>query len=74
MQPATLFTDTVPMPADGRAVWLRTADGVRLRAAVWPGARGTVLLFPGRTEVVEKYGDVIARLVAAGWGVLTLDW
>ena len=56
-------------------MWLRTADGVRLRAGLWAeGARGTVLLFPGRTEVLEKYGSVAAALAAAGWGVLTLDW
>ncbi|PKP84875.1 MAG: alpha/beta hydrolase, partial [Alphaproteobacteria bacterium HGW-Alphaproteobacteria-2] len=37
-------------PPGGHAAWLRTDDGVRLRAALWPeGARGTVLIFPGRT-------------------------
>ena len=51
------------------------SDGVRLRVAHWPGGdRGTVLLFPGRTEYVEKYGEVAARLVAEGYHVLAVDW
>ncbi|MGY6411455.1 MAG: alpha/beta fold hydrolase [Alkalilacustris sp.] len=70
-----MFADVAGGPEGGRAFWLRTADGVRLRAGLWAeGRRGTVLLFPGRTEVVEKYGTVAADLAAAGWGVLTLDW
>ncbi|MFN4057212.1 MAG: alpha/beta fold hydrolase [Roseinatronobacter sp.] len=33
-----------------------------------------VALFPGRTEVIEKYGRVISDLVAAGYGVAVMDW
>ena len=50
---------------------------MRLRAAHWPArgaARGTVLLFPGRTEFCEKYGPVAGVLTAAGLGVLAIDW
>ena len=36
--------------------------------------RGTVLLFPGRTEYVEKYGRVARDLVAAGYSVVAFDW
>ncbi|MFE3836495.1 alpha/beta fold hydrolase [Pseudogemmobacter sonorensis] len=63
-------------PPGGRAVWLRAADGVRIRAALWPapGARGVVVLLPGRTEYIEKYGRAARELVARGWSVLTLDW
>ena len=75
MEAAPLFTEGAGGPEGGRAFWLRSADGVRLRAGLWSeGTRGTVLLFPGRTEVVEKYGTVAADLAAAGWGVLTVDW
>jgi lysophospholipase len=61
-------------PPGGRAVWLRTGDGVRIRAGLWPGARGTVLIAPGRTEYIEKYGLVVADLARAGWGALVVDW
>ena len=59
-----------------RAFWAQAGDGVRLRMAHWPAdaARGSVLLFPGRTEYVEKYAPVAAWLNAAGLSVLSLDW
>lgn len=61
-------------PPGGRAVWLRAADGVRIRAGLWPGARGTVLIAPGRTEYIEKYGALAGDLARAGWGALVVDW
>ncbi|CQR85916.1 lysophospholipase [Paracoccus aminovorans] len=69
----TLPGDPLPM---ARAFWLRAEDGVRLRAGHWAagGASGTVLLFPGRTEYLEKYAEVAADLNAAGLDVLALDW
>ncbi|RCW84788.1 alpha/beta fold hydrolase [Paracoccus lutimaris] len=56
--------------------WLRTEDGLRLRAGLWRADRsvGTVLLFTGRTEYLEKYGQVAEELNAAGYDVLALDW
>ncbi len=72
---APLFNDVARGPDGGRAVWVRTADGVRLRVAHWPGSRrGTVFLFPGRTEYVEKYGIIAAGLTARGFDVLSIDW
>lgn len=62
-------------PDGARAVWLRAADGLRLRAAVWPGgAKGTVVLLPGRTEYIEKYGRAAGDLRARGWTTVSVDW
>lgn len=60
----------------GRAVWLTAADGVRIRAGWWNAAapKGTVILLPGRTEYVEKYGRSAADLAARGYATLTVDW
>lgn len=66
--------DQLP-PAE--AFFVTAEDGVKLRLAYWPThrlARGSVLLFPGRTEYVEKYADAAARLNAAGLSVLAIDW
>ncbi len=76
---APLYHDVADDPADGTAHWLITADGLRLRIAHWPGApdaapAGTVLLFPGRTEYVEKYGPLARALRAEGLGTLSIDW
>lgn len=74
MQGAPLFAEVADGPPGGRAVWLRAGDGVRLRAAHWPGGDlGTVLVIPGRTEYIEKYGRVAADLVAAGYHAVSLD-
>ncbi len=61
------------------AVWTESADGVRLRLAVLgpaTGARclGTVLLFPGRTEFVEKYGPAATDLARRGFACVSIDW
>ncbi len=62
-------------PEGGTAHWVKTADGVRLRIVHWPGgARGTVLIFPGRAEPAEKYGPTAAELVAGGFACLAIDW
>jgi lysophospholipase len=44
--------------------------------AQWPAfrARGTILLFPGRTEFIEKYGRAARDLDARGYGTLVIDW
>lgn len=73
--PAPLYDDIADGPAGGAAYWITTADGVRLRAAYWPGGdKGTILMFPGRTEYVEKYGPTAAAMVQRGYGLLCIDW
>ncbi|MEX3314875.1 alpha/beta fold hydrolase [Sulfitobacter sp. PS-8MA] len=76
LDPAPLFTDIAPGPEGGRAYWAETSDGKRIRLGHWPleNARGTVLLFPGRTEYIEKYGLCAADLAQRGLGTLAIDW
>lgn len=76
LTPAPLFTDIHPGPDTGLAHWIQTSDNKRLRVAHWPveGARGTVLLFPGRTEYIEKYGSTAAELAKRGLAVMVIDW
>lgn len=72
---APLYADLAQGPEGGEAFWLTTADGLRIRAGVWPvGAKGTVLLFPGRTEYVEKYGRAAGDLRARGYACVVIDW
>ena len=74
--PAPLFTDVCPGPDTGAAYWATTSDGVRVRLAVWTkkDARGTVLLFPGRTEYVEKYGSTAGEFADRGLATIAIDW
>ena len=65
-------------PEGGQAWWVQASDGTRLRLAHWPSPDRirprSVLILPGRTEYIEKYGLVVADLAAAGWGALVVDW
>lgn len=76
MSAAPLYTDAGDAPAGGAAHWLTTPDGLRIRAAVWnaAGPQGTVVLLPGRTEYIEKYGRAASDLAARGYATVTLDW
>ncbi len=75
MKSAPFYNDVAEAPADVEACWIEASDGVRLRLAVWrEGSRGTVLIFPGRTEFIEKYGRIVTDLRARGYGSVVIDW
>lgn len=81
MEPAPIFHDIADAATDGTAYWVTCDDGVRIRIGVWPistkdanSSRGTVLLFPGRTEYIEKYGRASADLARRGYTTLVVDW
>ncbi|MGF1455508.1 MAG: alpha/beta fold hydrolase [Alphaproteobacteria bacterium] len=74
-----VVTDQVQAPEGARVQVLRMVDGTEIRTAVWPvpantEPAGTVVLFHGRTEFIEKYYEVIGELQARGFAVLTFDW
>lgn len=61
----------------GRGIWVTARDGLRLRLGLWQPsgpARGTVLLFQGRTEYLEKYSPIATRLASQGLAVIAPDW
>ena len=66
-----------PVPEGVVTGMLKTRDGVALRFARWPpppGRKGTVCLFPGRAEFIEKYFETVRDLRARGFAVAALDW
>ncbi|MDR3495549.1 MAG: alpha/beta hydrolase [Ancalomicrobiaceae bacterium] len=60
------------------AGFIDAEDGRRLRVARWvPAAsrdRGTVCIFQGRAEFIEKYFETVRDLIARGYAVATFDW
>jgi len=74
--PAPFFADVAGGPDGAAAYWVKTSDGVRIRVGYWPceNAEGTVLLFPGRTEYVEKYGPTAADFAKRGFAMIAIDW
>jgi lysophospholipase len=66
-----------PVPEDVVTGTLRTVDGAELRFARWAppaGRKGTVCIFQGRGEQIEKYFETVRDLRDRGFAVATLDW
>jgi lysophospholipase len=66
-----------PVPEGAVAGTFRTPDGVELRFARFappPGRKGTLCLFHGRAEFIEKYFEVVEDARARGFAVATFDW
>lgn len=76
LSPAPYFEDIAYGPEDGRAHWATTSDNLRIRVGHWPlaGAKGTVLIFPGRTEFIEKYGQIAGHFATRGMASMAIDW
>ncbi len=69
--------DQNPIPKGARVGYLQSGN-LRLRYVLWrarkaPG-KGTICLFSGRGEFVEKYFEVIRELLDRGFSVATMDW
>src|ERR1700761_2279357 len=66
-----------PVPDNAVTGALKTPDGATLRFARWlppAGRRGTVCIFQGRSEWIEKYFETVRDLQARGFAVATMDW
>jgi len=66
-----------PVPDAAVTGMLKTPDGLSIRFARWappPGRKGTVCVFQGRTDFIEKYFEVVRELHARGFAVATIDW
>jgi lysophospholipase len=67
-----------PVPSGATVGFFKGYDGANLRYARWDATRmprrGTVCLFNGRAEFIEKYFEVIADLRRRGFAVATMDW
>lgn len=77
LSPAPFYGDMAGGPPGGAAHWVTTSDDIRIRVGHWPAsctARGTVLMFPGRTEYIEKYGQTARDLAERGFDMLAIDW
>lgn len=76
LESATFYSDLAEGPKGGQAWWVTTDDGVRIRIGGWrtDGAKGTVLLFDGRSEYIEKYGRNAQDFLSRGYNLLSIDW
>jgi|SRR5579872_7319498 len=66
-----------PVPENVVSGTIKTPDGAELRFARWaPPAnrRGTVCVFTGRSESIEKYFETVRDLRDRGFAVAMIDW
>ncbi|MGC8015884.1 alpha/beta hydrolase, partial [Salmonella enterica] len=66
-----------PVPDDVVSGTIKTSDGAELRFARWappPGRKGTVCVFSGRGEMIEKYFETVRDLRDRGFAVAMIDW
>ncbi|MCA1414186.1 alpha/beta hydrolase [Bradyrhizobium sp. NBAIM20] len=66
-----------PVPENVVSGSIKTPDGVELRFARWaPPAnrKGTVCVFTGRSEQIEKYFETVRDLRDRGFAVAMIDW
>ena len=72
-----IYIPANPAPEGATVGTVKTADGVVLRFARFdppPGRKGTLCVFPGRAEFIEKYFEVVRDARARGFAVAILDW
>ena len=76
MSTAPYYADVARGPVGEVCAWIHADDGTRLRACHWSpsSTKGTVLMFPGRTEFVEKYSDAAQELATRGFASAVIDW
>ncbi len=76
MSNAPYFAEIVPEGPAAQTVWIHADDGVRLRVGLWEtdGAKGTLLIFPGRSEYIEKYAPVAGDMARHGIAAIAMDW
>ncbi|WP_018387378.1 alpha/beta fold hydrolase [Ancylobacter sp. FA202] len=76
--PVLYSTRDNPVPEGAVCGVVTASDGIRLRVARWKpeggGLYGTVCVFPGRTEKIEKYFETVRDLLDRGFAVVALDW
>ncbi len=66
-----------PVPDGVVTGTIRTPDGAELRFARWPppaNRKGTVCVFAGRGESIEKYFETVRDLQERGFAVAMIDW
>lgn len=66
-----------PVPENAVTGIIKTPDGAELRFARWASStnrKGTVCVFTGRTEQIEKYFETVRDLRDRGFAVAIIDW
>jgi lysophospholipase len=73
-----IATPKNPIPLGASSGYVEIRKGLRVRFASWQPVlrerRGTICIFPGRAEFIEKYFEAVGELRRRGFAVAILDW
>ena len=75
-QSAPFLNDVFEWPKGAITSYATTSDGIKIRTGVWAARNpiGTVFVFPGRADYLEKYGGLANTFLDKNLNVLAIDW
>ena len=73
---ASFLNNVFKWPQAANTNYKATTDGIRVRTSFWAANDpvGTVFVFPGRTDYIEKYGGLANFCLSNNLNVIAIDW
>ena len=73
---ASFLNDVFKWPRAAKTSYKLTTDGIRVRTSFWAANDpvGTVFVFPGRADYIEKYGGLANFCLSNNLNVIAIDW
>ena len=73
---ASFLNNVFKWPKAAKTSYKLTTDGIRIRTSFWAANDpvGTVFVFPGRADYIEKYGGLASFCLSNNLNVIAIDW
>ena len=73
---ASFLNNVFKWPQVANTNYKATTDGIRVRTSFWAANNpvGTVFVFPGRADYIEKYGGLANFCLSNNLNVIAIDW
>ena len=73
---SSFLNNVFKWPQAANTSYKATADGIRVRTSFWAANDpvGTVFVFPGRADYIEKYGGLANFCLSSNLNVIAIDW
>ena len=73
---ASFLNNVFKWPQAANTNYKATTDGIRVRTSFWAANDpvGTVFVFPGRADYIEKYGGLANFCLGNNLNVIAIDW
>ena len=73
---ASFLNNVFKWPQAANTSYKTTTDGIRVRTSFWAANDpvGTVFVFPGRADYIEKYGGLANFCLSNNLNVIAIDW